>query len=38
MDFTNPAMAEELNSVTIDPDEVLELRRILDAHAKGQLS
>jgi hypothetical protein len=31
-------MAEELNAVSIDPDEVLELRRILDAHAKGQLS
>jgi len=38
MDYTNPAMAEELNSVSIDPDEVLELRRILDAYAKGQLS
>jgi copper homeostasis protein len=38
MDYTNRAMSEELNSISIDPDEVLELRRILDAYAKGQLS
>jgi len=38
MDYVNPAMAEELNSISIDPDEVLELRRILDAYAEGQLS
>jgi len=38
MDYTNPAMAEELNSICIDPDEVLELRRILDAYAESQLS
>lgn len=30
MDYTNPAMNERLDSVTIDPDEVSELRRILD--------
>jgi copper homeostasis protein len=33
MEYTNPAMAEELNSVSIDPAEVSELRRILDAYA-----
>jgi copper homeostasis protein len=38
MDYTNPAMAEELNSISIDPDEVRELRRILDAYNEGQLS
>jgi len=38
MDYVNPAMAEELNSISIDPGEVLELRRILDAYAEGQLS
>jgi len=37
MDYINPAMAEELNSISIDPDEVLELRRILDAYAEVQL-
>ena len=31
MDFVNPAMAEELDSVSIDPDEVAELRRLLDS-------
>jgi len=35
MEFTNPAMDEELESITIDPHEVSELRRILDAHAKA---
>lgn len=30
MDYVNPAMAEELTAVTIDPDEVSELRRLLD--------
>ena len=37
MDYTNPAMAEDLSSVSIDADEVLELRRILDAYEEGQL-
>lgn len=37
MEYTNPAMDEELNSISIDPAEVRELRRILDAHAQGQL-
>jgi len=37
MDYTNPAMAEELNSVSIDLEEVLELRRILDTYAERQL-
>ena len=37
MDYINPAMAEELNSISIDPDEVLELRRILDASAEHQV-
>lgn len=31
MGYTNPAMAERLESVSIDPDEVAALRRILDA-------
>lgn len=30
MDFTNPAMAEDLSSVGIDADEVRALRRLLD--------
>lgn len=30
MDFTNPAMAEDLSSVGIDADEVGNLRRLLD--------
>lgn len=30
MDFTNPAMAEDLSSIGIDADEVGELRRLLD--------
>lgn len=33
MEYTNPAMAEDLHSVSIDPAEVSELRRILDANA-----
>lgn len=37
MDYVNPAMAEELNSISIDPGEVRELRRILDAYDEGQL-
>lgn len=37
MDYINPAMAEELNSISIDPDEVLELRRILDTYAERQV-
>ena len=35
MEYTNPAMNEELDSVGIDPHEVSELRRILDAYAKA---
>ncbi|MCW1957175.1 MAG: copper homeostasis protein CutC [Mycobacterium sp.] len=31
MGYTNPAMVENLESVGIDPDEVTEMRRILDA-------
>lgn len=31
MEYTNPAMDERLESVSIDPDEVIELRRILDS-------
>lgn len=34
MQYRNPAMAEELDSVSIDPDEVSELRRLLDAYAE----
>lgn len=30
MEFVNPDMNEELQSITIDPDEVMALRRILD--------
>lgn len=30
MAYTNPAMVEDLNSVSIDPDEVARLRRLLD--------
>lgn len=30
MDYVNPAMAERLESISIDPDEVIALRRILD--------
>ena len=37
MEYTNPAMDEDLKSVGIDPSEVLELRRILDAYAATQL-
>lgn len=33
MDFTNPDMAEELDSVSIDAGEVSELRRLLDMWA-----
>ncbi|MEI6253591.1 MAG: copper homeostasis protein CutC [Mycobacteriaceae bacterium] len=33
MGYTNPAMAEELNSIGIDANEVSELRRVLDAYA-----
>ena len=35
MRYTNPAMAENLESVTIDPDEVARLRQALDAYAGG---
>jgi len=37
MEYTNPAMAEELNSVGIDANEVCELRRILDAYGAERL-
>jgi len=37
MDYTNPAMDEELVAISIDANEVLELRRILDACEKGQV-
>ena len=37
MDYINPSMAEVLNSISIDPDEVRELRRILDTYAQSQL-
>jgi copper homeostasis protein len=37
MNYINPAMDEELVSVGIDANEVLELRRLLDIHAMGQL-
>lgn len=30
MEYVNPAMAEQLESISIDPDEVIALRRILD--------
>ena len=32
MQYVNPAMAEDLASVSIDPEEVAELRRLLDTH------
>jgi copper homeostasis protein len=37
MNYINPAMDEELVLVGIDANEVLELRRLLDMHAMGQL-
>jgi copper homeostasis protein len=37
MEFTNPAMNEDLDSISIDPREVSELRRILDAYPGGEL-
>ncbi len=33
MQYTNPGMAEDLSSVSIDPHEVSEIRRILDTYA-----
>jgi copper homeostasis protein len=36
MKYVNPAMTEDLDSVSIDANEVSELRRILDAYAQGQ--
>ena len=36
MAYVNPAMVEQLNSVTIDAGEVLELRRILDVYAASR--
>ncbi len=38
MEYTNPAMDEDLHSVSLDPTEVSELRRILDADASGLLA
>ncbi len=38
MQYTNPAMDEDLHSVSLDPTEVSELRRILDADASGLLA
>lgn len=38
MRYTNPAMAEELTSISIDGDEVAELRKILDAYANRVVS
>jgi copper homeostasis protein len=35
MEYVNPAMDEDLQSVSINPAEVSELRRILDAYAGG---
>ncbi len=35
MEYTNPAMDEDMHSVSLDPAEVSELRRILDAYASG---
>ena len=37
MDYTNPAMAEGLDSISIDANEVRELRRILDAYVAESL-
>lgn len=34
MHYRNPEMAEDLDSISIDPEEVSELRRLLDAHAE----
>jgi copper homeostasis protein len=31
MEYVNPAMAEDLSSISIDPDEVAALRRLLDS-------
>ena len=36
MEYTNPAMAEDLDSVSIDANEVSALRRILDTYEQGQ--
>ena len=35
MAHTNPVMNEELDSISIDPDEVSQLRRILDSYVKS---
>jgi len=37
MDYINTSMAEDLNSISIDPEEVLELRRILDTYTERQV-
>lgn len=36
MEYRNPVMAEELDSISIDPREVAELRRILDEYSNGR--
>jgi len=36
MEYTNPAMNEDLDSVSIDASEVAELRRILDSYEQSQ--
>jgi len=35
MEYNNPAMDENLDSISIDADEVRALRRILDEYAAG---
>jgi hypothetical protein len=37
MRYINPAMDEDLASISIDAEEVLELRRLLDAYEQAQL-
>jgi copper homeostasis protein len=37
MDYINPAMDEDLESISIDAEEVSELRRLLDAYEQAQL-
>ena len=35
MEYTNPAMAEDLSAISIDAGEVAQLRRILDSCVRG---
>jgi hypothetical protein len=37
MKYINSSMDEDLASVSIDDEEVSELRRLLDLYAEGQL-